>query len=47
MTVWLAFTKSGAMADVTQASKEIGKKYHEKTIENIVKFVKWLKEMDV
>ncbi len=37
------FTKSGAMSDATNASREKGEKYHKEMVKEIVQFIEWLK----
>ncbi len=38
------FTPSGSFSDSSKASPEKGKKYHEYMLNNLVKFIEWLRE---
>ena len=41
-----AFTPSGSFSDSTKASPEKGRKYHEYMVDNLVKFIEWLRPYD-
>jgi len=40
------FTPSGSFSDSTKASPEKGKQYHEYMVNNLVKFIDWLRQYD-
>jgi creatinine amidohydrolase len=41
-----AFTPSGSYSDASKASAEKGRQYHEYLVNNLVKFIRWLREYD-
>jgi creatinine amidohydrolase len=40
------FRPSGSFSDSTKASPEKGQKYHEYMVNNLIKFIEWLRQYD-